>query len=70
MGDPSQFDAMLHEWAAKLDEASRIVSVASAEGRELTPDEDSQVLQLVKQAQNLDEAMTRLRRHPDEHGGA
>ena len=69
MAEPSQFDEMLHEWAARLDEASRIVAVASAEGRELTPDEDSHVLQLVKQAQNLDEAMARLRRHPGEHGG-
>ena len=67
MADSSQFDAMLHEWAAKLDEASRIVAVASAEGRELTLDEDSQVLQLVKQAQNLDEALARYRRHASEH---
>jgi len=68
VADSSQFDEMLQEWAAKLDEASRIVAVASAEGRELTPDEDSQVLLLVKQAQNLDEALARLRRH-SEHGG-
>jgi hypothetical protein len=60
---------MVHEWAAKLDEASRIVATASAEDRELTPAEDSHVLQLMKQAQNLDEALTRLRRH-SEHGKA
>jgi len=59
---------MLHEWAARLDEASRIVATASAEGRELTAVEDSQVLQLMKQAQNLNEAMARLRRHPAQNG--
>jgi hypothetical protein len=63
MANSSQFDEMLHDWAAKLDEASRIVAMASDEGRELTPSEDSHVLQLVKQAQNLDEAMARMRRH-------
>ena len=68
MAESSQFDQMLHEWAAKLDEASGIVAVASAEGRELTETEDSHVLQLMKQAQNLDEAMARLRRHHGEHG--
>jgi hypothetical protein len=67
VADSSQFDEMLYEWAAKLDEASRIVAVASADDRELTPAEDSHVLQLMKQAQNLDEAMARLRRHR-EHG--
>jgi len=70
MTEPSQFDEMLHEWAARLDEASRIVAVASAQGRELTPAEDSHVLELVKQAQNLDEAMARLRRHTCEQGSA
>jgi hypothetical protein len=70
VAESSQFDEMLHEWAARLDEASRIVAAASAEGRELTPAEDSHVLQLMKQAQNLDEAMTRFRRHPEEQGSA
>ena len=65
MSEPSQFDEMFHEWAAKLDEASRIVATASAEGRELTQSEDSHVLQLMKQAQDLDEALTRLRKQSE-----
>jgi hypothetical protein len=48
VADSSQFDEMLQERSAKLNEASHIVAVASTEGRELTPDEDSQVLLLVK----------------------
>jgi hypothetical protein len=68
VADSSQFDEMLQERSAKLNEASHIVAVASTEGRELTPDEDSQVLLLVKQVQNLDEGMNRLRKHPDESG--
>ena len=66
MAEPSQFDQMFDEWAAKLDEASRIVATASAEGRELTQSEDSHVLQLMKQAQELDEALTRFRKHSEQ----
>ena len=65
MAELSQFDKMFHEWAAKLDEASHIVATASAEGRELTQSEDAHVLQLMKQAQDLDEALTRLRKQSE-----
>jgi hypothetical protein len=61
---------MVHEWAARLDEASHIVATAFAEGRALTAAEDSHVLQLMKQAQNLNEAIARLRRQFTEHGKA
>ena len=39
------------------------VATAFAEGRALTAVEDSHVLQLMKQAQNLNEAIARLRKH-------
>ena len=63
MTESSQIDGMMHELAARLNEANHIVAKASAENRELTEVEDSQVLQLMKQVQNLDEAIARLRRH-------
>ena len=67
MDESPHFDEMLSERAAWLDEASRIVATASAEGRELTEAEDSHVLQLMKRAQVLDEGLARLKRHHGEH---
>jgi SpoVK/Ycf46/Vps4 family AAA+-type ATPase len=68
MEESSQINKMLDERAALLDEASRIVATASAEGRDLTATEDSHVLRLTKRAQTLDEEVARLRRHHGEHG--
>ena len=56
-------DAMLSERATWLDEASRIVATASAEGRELTEIEDSHVLRLLRRAQVVEEVLARLKRH-------
>ena len=56
----------MHELAARLNEANRIVATASTECRELTEAEDLQVLQLMKKVQDLEESIGRLKRH---HGG-
>ena len=53
---------MLAARAGLLDEATRIVATASAGGRELTEAEDAHVLQLMKQAQALEEEVARLKR--------
>jgi hypothetical protein len=68
VAESSRIDEMLDERAALLDEASRIVATASAEGRELTATEDSHVLQLMKRAQTLEEEVARLRRRRGAHG--
>ena len=60
-------DAMPNERAAWLDEASRIVATASAEGRELTETEDSHVLRLLRRAQVVEEVLARLKRRQGEH---
>jgi hypothetical protein len=60
-------DAMLSERSAWLDEASRIVATASAEGRELTEAEDSHVLRLLRRAQVVEEVLSRLKRRQGEH---
>jgi hypothetical protein len=46
--------------AALLEEAARIVAVASAQGRALTVDEDSHVLRLIEQARALEGKMHRF----------
>jgi hypothetical protein len=45
--------------AALREEASRIVAAASSEGRELTQEEDSQVLALMSQARALEDEIHR-----------
>lgn len=57
---------MPSERAAWLDEASRIVATASAEGRELTETEDSHVLRLLRRAQVVEEVLARLKRRQRE----
>ena len=44
-------------------QAAEIIESATAEGRELTTDEDSQVLELMKSAHVIEEELLRLRRH-------
>jgi hypothetical protein len=53
---------MQEERNSLLNEASRIGAIASAECRELTAGEDSQILQLMSRAQELDEEIARSKR--------
>jgi hypothetical protein len=46
-----------------LEQASRIVAAASAQGREVTKAEDSHVLALMNRVRVLEEEISRLKRH-------
>jgi hypothetical protein len=51
-----------------LQNAAQIVQRATAMARELTRDEDSHVLELIKQAQLIEEELLRFKRHPKRTG--
>jgi hypothetical protein len=57
IGDKEKQRADLHE------EVARIVAAASAQGRQLTTDEDAHVLALMGRVRALDEEIHRLVKH-------
>jgi len=49
--------------AALRDEASRLVAVASAQGRGLTAEEDARVLDIMSRVRSLEDEIHRLTKH-------
>ena len=63
MGGDAHIDDKEKQRAALLEEAASIVAAASAQGRVLNPEEDSQVLKLMSQVRALEEEIHCLARH-------
>ena len=63
MHDDPRIREKENERAALKDEAARIVSAASTEGRTLTADEDAHVLALMARVRALEEEIHRLTKH-------
>jgi hypothetical protein len=63
MSKTSTYEAQ-EERTSLLNEASRIRAIASAERRNLKPDEDLRILEFMNRAQALDEEIARLKRLP------
>jgi hypothetical protein len=65
MEKSSNIYELKQERSGLLNEASRIVAIASAEGRDLTGVEDARVAQVMQQVQALEEEIARSKR---QHG--
>ncbi len=65
MGGDAQIGEKARLRTTLQEEAARIVASASAQGRALTAEEDSQVLKLMSQVRALEEEIHRLARQRD-----
>jgi len=63
MMDNAQIGAKKKQSADLRAEAARIVATASAQGRQLTADEDAHVLALMGRVRALEEEIRRLEKH-------
>lgn len=64
MADDSRIAGKEQERLALLEEASRIVATASAQGRELSGAEDAQVLSLMNRVREIEEELHHHKRRP------